>query len=289
MEDGGVAKQDDIAQLQLRAFESEDYKEGTRRVPREAARPGSSRPVAPRVAAGLALCAALFLAPRALAPRARGARSFAGSPAFPARATRRRPRAGPRHRAGSRAQRGAQRRRLPRLPVGADLRRLEIMAVDDGSTDRTPAILADAARRDPRVRMLRVDGPPPGLDRQELRPRRRRGGRTRKLALLHGRRHGARPRVDRARGGVRGGARPRAPVADEPAAHAVVLGARGPAGRLRPPRSVVPAGAASTTPRPRWRPPTGSSSWSRATPTSAWADIGRWPARFWRTSRSRGA
>ena len=28
-EDGGVAKQDDIAQLQLRAFESEDYKEGT--------------------------------------------------------------------------------------------------------------------------------------------------------------------------------------------------------------------------------------------------------------------
>ena len=39
---------------------------------------------------------------------------------------------------------------------------LEIVAVDDGSTDRTPVILADAARRDPRVRVLRVEGPPPG-------------------------------------------------------------------------------------------------------------------------------
>jgi enoyl-CoA hydratase/carnithine racemase len=29
VEDGGVAKQADIAQLQLRAFESEDYREGT--------------------------------------------------------------------------------------------------------------------------------------------------------------------------------------------------------------------------------------------------------------------
>jgi glycosyltransferase involved in cell wall biosynthesis len=39
---------------------------------------------------------------------------------------------------------------------------LEIVAIDDGSTDRTPAILAAAARRDPRVRVLRVEGPPPG-------------------------------------------------------------------------------------------------------------------------------
>jgi glycosyltransferase involved in cell wall biosynthesis len=39
---------------------------------------------------------------------------------------------------------------------------LEILAVDDGSTDRTAAILRDAARRDPRVRVLRVEGPPPG-------------------------------------------------------------------------------------------------------------------------------
>ncbi|HEX2500023.1 MAG TPA: glycosyltransferase family A protein [Methylomirabilota bacterium] len=39
---------------------------------------------------------------------------------------------------------------------------LEILAVDDGSTDRTAAILADAARRDPRVRVLRLEGPPPG-------------------------------------------------------------------------------------------------------------------------------
>jgi chlorobactene glucosyltransferase len=40
--------------------------------------------------------------------------------------------------------------------------RLEIIAVDDGSTDRTPAILADAARRDQRVRVLRIESPPPG-------------------------------------------------------------------------------------------------------------------------------
>ncbi len=39
---------------------------------------------------------------------------------------------------------------------------LEIIAVDDGSSDGTPAILADAARRDPRVRVLRVDGLPSG-------------------------------------------------------------------------------------------------------------------------------
>ncbi len=39
---------------------------------------------------------------------------------------------------------------------------LEIIAVDDGSTDRTPALLAEAARRDLRVRVVRVAGPPPG-------------------------------------------------------------------------------------------------------------------------------
>ena len=39
---------------------------------------------------------------------------------------------------------------------------LEIVAVDDGSRDRTPAILAELARREPRVRVLRVDGPAPG-------------------------------------------------------------------------------------------------------------------------------
>ncbi len=39
---------------------------------------------------------------------------------------------------------------------------LEIVAVDDGSSDRTPAILAGAAARDSRIRVLRVDGPPPG-------------------------------------------------------------------------------------------------------------------------------
>jgi cellulose synthase/poly-beta-1,6-N-acetylglucosamine synthase-like glycosyltransferase len=39
---------------------------------------------------------------------------------------------------------------------------LEIIAIDDASTDRTPGILADFARQDPRVRVLRVAGPPPG-------------------------------------------------------------------------------------------------------------------------------
>jgi glycosyltransferase involved in cell wall biosynthesis len=38
----------------------------------------------------------------------------------------------------------------------------EIIVIDDGSTDATPDIIADAARRDPRVRPLRVAGPPPG-------------------------------------------------------------------------------------------------------------------------------
>jgi chlorobactene glucosyltransferase len=41
-------------------------------------------------------------------------------------------------------------------------RHLEIIAIDDASTDRTPAILADLARRHPRLRVLRVEGPPPG-------------------------------------------------------------------------------------------------------------------------------
>jgi GT2 family glycosyltransferase len=39
---------------------------------------------------------------------------------------------------------------------------LEIVAIDDGSSDRTPEILAELARRDPRIRVLRVDGPAPG-------------------------------------------------------------------------------------------------------------------------------
>lgn len=40
--------------------------------------------------------------------------------------------------------------------LGQSLRELELIAVDDGSTDATPRILAGAARRDSRVRVLRV-------------------------------------------------------------------------------------------------------------------------------------
>jgi GT2 family glycosyltransferase len=39
---------------------------------------------------------------------------------------------------------------------------LEIVAVDDGSTDGTAAILAAAAAEDARVRVVRLEGPPPG-------------------------------------------------------------------------------------------------------------------------------
>jgi glycosyltransferase involved in cell wall biosynthesis len=39
---------------------------------------------------------------------------------------------------------------------------LEILVVDDASTDRTPEIIAASVARDPRIRPFRVDGPPPG-------------------------------------------------------------------------------------------------------------------------------
>jgi glycosyltransferase involved in cell wall biosynthesis len=39
---------------------------------------------------------------------------------------------------------------------------LEIVVIDDASGDRTPAIVAEASRRDPRLRALRLAGPPPG-------------------------------------------------------------------------------------------------------------------------------
>lgn len=39
---------------------------------------------------------------------------------------------------------------------------LEILVIDDASEDRTAEIVREAAREDPRVRSLRVEGPPPG-------------------------------------------------------------------------------------------------------------------------------
>jgi glycosyltransferase involved in cell wall biosynthesis len=50
------------------------------------------------------------------------------------------------------------------LPAALDsitrqtLRTWELVAVDDGSSDATPAILADAVRRDPRIRVIRREG-----------------------------------------------------------------------------------------------------------------------------------
>ncbi len=46
------------------------------------------------------------------------------------------------------------------LSVGDPL--LEVIVVDDGSTDATPRIVGEYSRRDPRVKLLRSPGPPPG-------------------------------------------------------------------------------------------------------------------------------
>ena len=44
---------------------------------------------------------------------------------------------------------------------------LEILVVDDRSTDRTGEIAREIAARDPRVRVLTIDNLPAGLDRQD--------------------------------------------------------------------------------------------------------------------------
>ena len=172
VEDGGVAKQDEIAQLQLAGLRERGLQGRHGRVPREAAAP-VRRPVDPARGRGarsprralprsrrswrLGRVVAVLRGRRAPSPRERG-------PAVP--------RAGPRQRARPRPQRGA-RASAPAWPPcrRRPARSLEIIVVDDGSTDRTPAILADAARRDPRVRVLRRGRPAAWLDREELRPR----------------------------------------------------------------------------------------------------------------------
>ena len=90
------------------------------------------------------------------------------------------PGAGPRQRAGSRPKRGAQRRRLPRLPVGPDVARPRDHRgrrwVDrrDARDPRRRRPARPARARAPRRR------PAAGVDRQELRARRRRGRRARR-------------------------------------------------------------------------------------------------------------
>jgi chlorobactene glucosyltransferase len=114
------------------------------------------------VVAGLALPAALFLAP-AVWRLWRVARVLRGCAQLP-RASEVPPARGPALVSALVPARNEER------GVGACLAslsaqtypNLEIIAVDDGSSDGTPAILADAARRDPRLRVLRVDGPPAG-------------------------------------------------------------------------------------------------------------------------------
>lgn len=49
--------------------------------------------------------------------------------------------------------------------VGQTLTDLQIICVDDGSTDESPAILAEYAERDPRIRVIRQDNAGPGAAR----------------------------------------------------------------------------------------------------------------------------
>jgi len=57
-------------------------------------------------------------------------------------------------------------RRLPalldRLLEAGDDRLVEVIVVDDGSRDSTPLLVEEYAARDPRVRLIRSPGPPPG-------------------------------------------------------------------------------------------------------------------------------
>ena len=41
--------------------------------------------------------------------------------------------------------------------INQTLREIEILCVDDGSTDSSPSVLQDYARRDPRIRVIRKE------------------------------------------------------------------------------------------------------------------------------------
>ena len=65
----------------------------------------------------------------------------------------------------------------------------EVIVVDDQSTDRTAAILAELAARIPKLKILHTARAAARLDRQKLRRRAGRRCRTRRLAALHRCRH----------------------------------------------------------------------------------------------------
>ena len=257
------------------------------------ARPPSWRSGGPSSSAGSPARARGAPAPRRALPRSRDVAPLArrdGSPRPRAPAARKRDipvgatRSGDRARPGP--ERGARGRRLRGVAGGPDLprsrdrrRRRRVQRPDAGD----PGGARPARAPDPSSSRRRARA---GVDRQGIRARLRRGRGARPVAVLHRCRHRARSRVDRARGGLRRGARGGAPVAHEPAADRLAVGAGDPAGGLRPARPVVPAGEGERSGPRRSRPPTGSSSWSRGTSTKRWAVTGRWPARSWKMSRS---